>query len=197
MFKGITLADCSPNPQEAVTLISELKPPQLKSWKLIPNLFSPYIWQDKPPGKWVVIVRLDEWLISSSGDIPLDVDYQCVYDMLREHKAALLCRLDPDIGLIGFAVKSAIGPFTPLVPGFTASTAIDIRTLDAQGMETLVENEAAKWPEGLQKPAIIHVQAPHSLAQMEHRLSWLKQSSTGIWLVALKDEKLEIYEVLG
>lgn len=196
MFKGVTVYGDTPQPDEVLLELMSLPMPELKSWQLIPNPVSNFVWQVKPPGVWVNLLRYDELLVTSNPHVPLEVDYQHVYDMLGVHKAALLTRLDQDTGLIGVAVRKTNQPFTPLVPGFKASTLVDTSKLDASGVEQLSE-EGHDWPKGLQKPSMIGMQAATSLLQPEHRKDWIRKCPEGIWLLNVYKSQLVIYEVFS
>ena len=190
MFKGILPVEQAPVPQEAARAFHEIHLPALTSWRTIVNPFSHYVWQTKPPGAWVVLLRLDEYLLTSSDQVPLDVDYAHIYEMLTAHKSALLCRLDDAVGLIGIAVRQAHFDFVPWLPGVAADEA----TLESLDMEKI--KEYCDGPEGLQLPSIINIEPADPLQNPITRRDWLKTCPTGLWLMSLKGEPA-IYEVVS
>ncbi len=196
MYKGITTCGDTPTPYEVFEEIVGLPMPTLQPWQNIAKPNSTFLWSVKPPGEWITLLRYDELLVTSDPNIPLEVDYEHVYAMLAEHKSALLARLDPEVGLIGVAARKPKQPFTPLMPGFSATAMIDPRTLDTTGVEQLSEKDH-DWPEGLQKPSIIGMQAAFSLNNPVHRADWLEKYPEGIWLMNATSHALLIYEVLS
>ncbi len=196
-FRGLTIWTLSQSPTEVMTDLEAQPLPTIRTWRAIPNTFGQFVWQAKPPGKWVVLLRFDEQLITSDADVPLEVDYAGTFDMLSEHRASLLARADPEIGLTAVAVRKRGQPFTPCTPGYFAQTTIDARRLDLEGVEHLSAT-GYSWPEGLNEPSVIGIQSAHSLGDPVHRRSWIERCPEGLWLLSVnKIEGLQIYEVLS
>jgi hypothetical protein len=196
MYKGITTHSETPDPKAVLDILFRQPRPVVDSWRAIVHPKASYLWEVKPPGRWVSILRHDELLVTTDPAIPLDVDYAHVFEMLKVHGAALLARLDSEFGLIAVAVSKPNEPFTPLIPGYHASALVDTTSLTLEGIEQLSER-GYEWPEGLQKPSIIGMQAALALSSAEHRTYWLKACPEGLWLLSTASRQaLTIYEVL-
>lgn len=195
MFKGITLIELAENPQLVQQTLDRVTCPTIHSWREMENPFRQFVWSVRPPGRWAAILRYGDWLFTSDPNVPLEVDWAHVYRMLGHHRAALICRLS-EIGLIAVAVQKFGDTPTPLMPGFTATGAIDLKTLDAEGIEQVAEQDH-DWPEGLLKPEILHLQTAHSLQDPAHRQSWLEKCDEGLWLLTVTENQLKIFEVLS
>ncbi len=201
-YRGLVPHDMTSNVETTVELLQAYDIPDSQSWRNIPNLGNTFVWQVKPPGVWVILMRQDEWLVTSNLHVPLDVDYEAVYTMLAAHKSALLCRLDSDIGLVGIAASKVGERFIPLIPGFLGAASKlmlpdGVVSNPAEVFDELVAENDPSWPAGIQKPSIIHLQSAHSLLQADHRLSWLKKCPEGLWLLTSDPKGFQIYEVLG
>ena len=190
MFKGLITVEMAPNSNEVATVVQAINLPALRSWRAIANPFSQYMWQAKPPGVWVVLLRFDEFLVTTSDAVPLDVDYAGVFDSLKAHKGALLARVDSTVGLIGIAIKTGTSEFMPWMPGLS----IDETVLAQMSEEP--EVPSFEIPEGLLPPAIIKVDLPTDLHTAGLRKDLLRLSPGGVWLMAGR-APLIIYEVLA
>ncbi len=171
--------------------------PLVRGWQQIERPYQPFMWQVKPPGVWALLVRIDQKLTSNHLDIPLEgVDYEAMYDMLVEHKSAILCRLHPNVGLIGIAVKRVGGTFTPLMPGFKEDVGLMLPSPTAQDIAR--KSEEHPWPEGLLEPSTIGVEEVSVLLQPDVRKEWLKRCPEGLWLTNISgDGVMTIYELLN
>jgi hypothetical protein len=194
-FRGVTTFEHSQRPEETAVALGTIEMPTIATWRAILNPHGSYLWQVKPPGEWVVLLRQHEELISSSEGIPLDVDYNHVFQMLASHNAVLLCRLDSKVGLIGIAARKPVGPFLPMMPGMFSINQ-DVSKMSAGGLAA-VSQTGHPWPEGLKKPAIIGIQSASSLISPAHRDSLLHTMPEGVWLLGVSGTHLRIFEVLS
>ena len=199
MFAGLTIPQQCSDPEGAVACMAQQPMPGISLWRDIPNMKTQYVWQAKPPGTWVVLLRFDQQLLTSDvnvpiGNNPLAVDYASVYAMLLKHRSSLLTRLDPVVGLTAVAVRQEDQPFTPCTPGFHAATLVNVQNLGLKGVENLSEH-GHDWPEGLNEPSTIGIQPAFPLQQPDHRTDWLRKCPDGLWLLTTR-QRLEIYEVL-
>ncbi len=198
MYKGITVLDLVDDPDK-ISVVEAVKFPEVTSWRLMPahvNPMSDFLWTAKPPGTWVALVRYEEELISTSANIPVEIDFEMIYDMLSVHGAGLLARTG-ELGLIAVAVYHPENGTVPLNPGFTAHVMYDITKLGPEGLETLSE-KGHDWPEGLAEPWVLHMQSAHQLDQQAHRDTYLSQvGGHGLWLLKPVAGIMYIYEVLS
>ena len=199
MYRGLAPLEMTLDPQSTGDNLKVYNIPEARSWRNIPDFSKTFVWQVKPSGIWVILMRQDEQLITSSLSVPLDVDYGGIYDMLVDHKSALLCRLSETVGLIGIAASKAGERFIPMTPGFkghTSALLVPDGSRDSAEVweEVLAESDPA-WPEGLQKPSIIHIDSGLSLLEDEERRNWLEQCPEGLWLMAPDFYGFSIYEV--
>ncbi len=193
-FKGITIGDLIVGDARRTEMIQSIIFPPLLPAEMLPIVTYQFLWEVRPPGDWVGIVRFEEELISTSASIPLDVDYSAVWEMLAEHGCILLARVHEDTGLVAVAVKRPNEPYQPLMPGYFAHTAIDVTKLDVEGVERLSE-EGYDWPEGLLKPVIIGMQNSMSLGIEETVIRTRTEYPEGVWLLTVVQGRLDIFEV--
>lgn len=186
--------------------LSKVTFPVVHSKHYLPQTKGSMVWQVRPPGEWVGFVKVESLLLSTSAQIPLDVDYESVWRMLGDpiEYNQLLCRLSPEEGLIAFAVKRGPAPFEPLTPGFQAvskSPLIVSSEVEKERQLRELSQSGFDWPAGLQQPSIIHIQSPLPLFQTEHYVQYKMEYPEGIWLTCrVRDEKagidrLDIFEV--
>jgi hypothetical protein len=186
-----------PNQNEVEAVEGLLPIPDMRAWWQITNPFGQYLWMVKPPGEWMTVMRFDEWLVSSSPAVPLDVEWEKVFTMLKRHQATLLGRLS-GAGIIAIAVAGPDSPWLPLTPGYRMVVADPLSVLGATEDDLRsVSEDRMDWPAGLLEPSIIHMQSAHSLKQREHRESWLAQYPEGMWLVSVQDGRFRVFEVLN
>ena len=142
------------------------------------------------------MLRYEDELIVTDADVPLDVEWAKMHDMMKRHGTVLFCTVGAS-GFVAVAIQSPGEAPTPLLPGFTARTLVDVTTLDASGLENLSET-GHDWPEGLGKPSIIGLIKVASLKDPEHRLHYLKMVEPfGIWVIVVVAGSLHVYEVLS
>lgn len=202
MFKGITtIASCSA-PEAAADEFKLAPIPLLCDWRMAEDKRAQCLWQAKPPGHWVGLLRLDEYLVTTDPAIPPpdEVDYEAIYYMLTEHRASMITRFDciGGIGLIAVAVRKHGDPYTPCTPGYSAPENVPLgeEPQNPLGVESVQEKEYI-WPVGLHEPSIIGFNPLYILNLPEQREGWLKKCPEGLWLLNVRNRRLEIYEVLS
>ena len=206
-FNGITIKELVQEDPDRRKAMEDVHAPQVESWRRMSpvlNTKGQFLWEVRPPGNWVSVLRYDRELISTSAAVPLDIDWAGIYEMLAIHKGVLHARCSPEVGLIAVAAQRPGEPATPLMPQFSApGSVMSILNLDAKGLEELAEKEPEGWPVGLQMPSIIGMQAVFGLGRPEddpetlHRAHYLRQYPEGIWLLTSAIGRLHIYEVLS
>ncbi len=197
-FRGLTTNEIAQLDPARAALIEKIVAPPVQSWRQMSPLVNPLgqcLWLARPIGEWVTVLRYEDELIVSSADVPLELEWEKLHEMLRVHGAILHAML----GLQGFTavlVESPDGDQLPLMPGYFAGTVIDVKSLDKEGTEDLSE-QGHDWPEGLAEPWILALDKVASLVNPEHRKSYLKTVPYGIWVLAVLSGKVHVYEVLS
>ena len=198
-FQGITVAEIAAGRDDKrKAAVESIVMPEVRSWRQMDPRINPLgqvLWTGRPEGVWVAIMRYENELITTSADVPLDLEWARVYQMLAHHGATLFA-VNGEQGLVAVGVSEKDNGIVPLMPGFFVKTTIDPRTLDARGMERLSE-EGHLWPEGLVKPWILGMDKPSSLVNPEYRTHWLEQAPSGLWILAILDGTMQVYEVLS
>ncbi len=198
-FQGITVAEIAAGKDEdRAAAVEAITMPVVRSWRQMDPRINPLgqmLWTGRPEGSWVAVLRYENELITTSPDVPLDLEWDKVYQMLAGHGATLYA-VSGEQGLVAVAVSKAGKGAVPLMPGFFAHMTIDPRVLDAVGMERLSE-EGHDWPKGLARPWILGMDKPSSLVITEHRQHWLAQAPAGLWILAMLDDTMQVYEVLS
>ena len=207
-FRGITLLNMVQDDVDRVKVVEAVnsQPTIEMWWKLFPHLQQEhltsqnvskanqqYLWVARPPGIWVTIVRYENELISNSGFIPLEAEWNKVYALLREHGAAMICRASQEIGLVPVFVQLPNQEITPLATGFgkEAEKAIDGSPLDKEVQSVVsLEEQQVDWPNGLVKPYVICLDTAKKLMDEDFRAETVKKH-TGVWLLSPG----EVYEV--
>ena len=205
-FKGITVLDYIKEDEKRVQVVERVDgEPNIETWwTLFPHLQKAhltatstsisnkqFVWVARPPGVWVAIIRYENELIATNGFIPLRLDWEKVYNMLKEHGAGLICRASSQVGLVPVFVQAAGSPITPLVTGFGHVEKFNPLLTDKPvGIEDITE-QSGDWPDGLLKPCIIGVDSAVKLLNVESREKLLENYS-GIWLLSPGES---IYEV--
>ena len=206
-FNGITIKELVQGDPDRRRAMEDVHTPQVESWRQMSpvlNTKGQFLWEVKPPGSWVSILRYEQELISTSAAVPLDINWAEVYEMLAVHGGVLHARCSPEVGLIAVAAQRPGETAQPLMPQFTApGSVVDILNMDAKGLEELTEQGPEGWPGGLHMPSIIGMQAIWGLGEPDdspetlHRAHYLKQYPEGIWLLTSAAGRLHIYEILS
>ena len=202
-FRGIIVKEQAADDGARMKAVDDVVIPEVVSWRAMADPISPwgnFLWTARPPGLWVKLVRYEDELISSSASIPLDVDYESVFNMLGAHGSALLARIS-DMGLIAVAAWKPGSGGTPLAPGFKANTDRPIAEMLRQGQvipERFIEElseEGHDWPDGLAEPWILGMRSAHDLG-IKREEYVLAAQGRGIWLLTAAAGSLRIYEVM-
>ena len=189
IFEGIRLSDKGEFPK--------LTMPRMESWRNLPvdnaSRAMSCVYEAKPMGDWAAIIRKGNGLVSTSGNIPLAVDWVHVYHMLRRENGVLYAVSDGET-IVAEAIGVLGSTATPLVPGFK-KTSVQLHNQDGIVEE---HNLGEDWPEGLATPWILHFGAFNSIHDIEHRQSYLdKTNGHGLWLLSVIGKELVVYEVLS
>ncbi len=207
-FKGITMVQYVEKDKDRVAIVNKANDnPVIETWwSLFPHLSKEhltatstsvinkqFLWVAAPPGIWVAIVRYENELIATNGMFPVDLEWDKVHYMLKEHGASLLCRASEQVGLVPVFVQAAGGSITPLAKGF--GNVRDFNPLLETGllsMEDIKEREEeGNWPNGMVRPYIIKMDSAMPLINTEAR-SKLIQEYDNVWLLSPGSS---IYEV--
>ncbi len=98
-FKGLMLADLITDPEVDTEALSQF--PEPMSWRRIGEggvkPTGQFLWTARPPGIWVAFMRYGVQLIVSSAVVPLEVNYEALYEMLGRDEAVLLARCSEEV----------------------------------------------------------------------------------------------------
>jgi len=197
-FKGITMVQYVLEDKDRVNVVNNINDsPTIETWwNLFPHLskehltaqstsvaHKQFLWVAAPPGIWVAIVRYENELIATNGMFPINLEWDKVHYMLRDHGSALVCRASEQVGLVPVFVQAAGGSITPLAKGFGDVAEFNPLLMSSQaGTEDIVEKEGS-WPGGMVKPFIIKMEAAVALIDTDARVA-LVQEFDNVWLLS-------------
>lgn len=199
MFKGITLVQYVAEDKDRVSVVNKANDnPTIETWwNLFPHLSKEhltaqstsvankqFLWVAAPPGIWVTIVRYENELIATNGMFPVNLEWDKVHYMLKEHGAALVCRASEQVGLVPVFVQAAGASITPLAKGFGKVADFNPLLVSSQvGAENVEEDTGGAWPGGMVKPFIIKMDGALTLIDTEARAELLKEYDS-VWLLS-------------
>ncbi len=204
-FRGITVLENVRDDVNRVKAVNNiLNDPGIMSWwTLFPHLRKEhltakatsisnkqFLWVARPPGIWVTIVRYENELIATNGFFPLQLEWNKVHYMLKEHGAGLICRASEAVGLVPVFMQLPNGVVTPLALGFGNVRDFNPLLEKNLAIETIAEEER-DWPTGLTKPHIIGVESAVKLIDTSSREKLIREYE-GVWLLSPGEA---VYEV--
>ncbi len=204
-FRGITTLENVKDDVDRVKVVAKIQvDPGIQSWwTLFPHLRrehltakatsisnKQFLWVARPPGVWVTIVRYKNELIATNGFFPLELEWNKVHYMLKEHGAGLICRTSESVGLVPVFVQSSKGVISPLVTGFGHVRDFNPLLEKNLAVENIVEDEK-DWPDGMTRPHIIGVESAVKLIDTRSREKLIREYE-GVWLLSPGEA---VYEV--
>ena len=197
-FQGIRLIETGEYPKLMI--------PTVESWRVIPDNIKSNnmqcIYEAKPQGEWVAIIRKSNGLVATNGNIPLSIDWPHVHFMLKRENGVLYAVSDGET-LVATAVGTVGNLANPLVPGLKKTiirregerelTSGEMHEAALRGEDTL-----ADWPEGLATPWILSMGTFGSIHDTTYRQNCVERTNgNGVWLLAVIDGSMRIFEVLS
>ena len=195
-FQGVRIRDEGEFPK--------LQFPIVQSWRKI-NFNRAWrkkacLYTVRPQGRWGALIRQDNILIASHGEIPIDIEWSKVWNMLSANDNVLYGVGDTEF-FVGVAVGGVNGPVMPLSP-ISEDSKVESDLFLPNGDKAVKGQSGASggisdWPEGLGMPWILKLGTFESIDELEHRRFYMAQTKGyGLWLMTAYSENTWIYEVL-